>query len=108
MGYSTFNAGSIVLERDFVMQVYLLGYAGELLLLGPWVALILYGVVMFLKYHREMLTLENVILAVSLGAGMGSAYLSGHMLDQFVTTVFAALLTAILLNHIAEAKKCHR
>lgn len=108
MGYSTFNAGSIVLERDFVMQVYLLGYAGEILLLGPWIALLLYGFVMFLKYHREMLTLENVVLAISLGAGMGAAYLSGHMLDQFVTTIFAAVITAILLNHVAEAKQCHR
>lgn len=105
MGYSTFMNGSIVLERDFVMQIYLLGYAGELLCILPWVFVVLYGLYGFIRYHKQMFTLENMILAVSLGAGLGSAYLSGHTLDQFVTTIFMALLTAVLLNRIHSAKE---
>lgn len=105
MGYSTFMNGSIVLERDFVMQIYTLGYAGELLCVVPWILICLYGLVMFIRYWKKLLNLENMMLIVSLGAGLGSAYLSGHMLDQFITTIFLALIVAVLLNRVQEARK---
>ncbi len=104
MGYSTFNAGGIVLERDFVMQTYLLGYVGFALLVFPWLAWILYGLVAFIRRFRKLAVLPNMILAVSVGAGMGAAYLSGHMLDQFVTTMFCALLIGVLVNRIQESR----
>ena len=104
MGYSTFNAGGIVLERDFVMQTYLLGYVGFALLVFPWLAWVLYGLVAFIRRFRKLAVLPNMILAVSVGAGMGAAYLSGHMLDQFVTTMFCALLIGVLVNRIQESR----
>ena len=104
MGYSTFMNGSIVLEKDFKQQIYTLGYAGVVLLLMPWIGIMLYGFVMFIKYWKKLLTLENVCLVLALAFGFGSAWLSGHFLDQFVTTVFTACITAILLNKVTEAK----
>ncbi len=104
-GYSTFMNGSIVLEQDFKQQIYTLGYAGEVLLVLPWVLLCLYGAYCFLRYHKKMFTLANVCMVIALGAGFGSAWLSGHMLDQFITSLFAALLAAVLLNRVSEAKE---
>ena len=43
-------------------------------------------------------------MAVSAAAGLGGAWLSGHMLDQFITTTYLALLVAMLLHHIKEAE----
>ncbi|MBR4456493.1 MAG: O-antigen ligase family protein [Solobacterium sp.] len=105
MGYSTFMNGSIVLEKDFVQQVYTLGYAGALLLIGPWIAILGYGFFMFLRYRKQLWTLENFCFALAIGCGFGGAWLSGHFLDQFVTTVFTAFLTAILLNRVKEASE---
>ena len=105
MGYSTFMNGSIVLERDFVMQIYTLGYIGELLCVVPWILICLYGLVQFIRNWKKLLNLENMMLIVSLGAGLGSAYLSGHMLDQFITTIFMALIVAVLLNRVQEARR---
>lgn len=104
MGYSTFMNGSIVLEKDFAQQIYTLGYAGEVLLLFPWIGILLYGFIMFIRYWKKLLTLENVCLALALAFGFGSAWLSGHYLDQFVTTVFTACITAYLLNRVTEAR----
>ncbi len=103
MGYSTFMNGSIVLEKDFAQQVYTLGYAGAVLLLGPWIAVLLYGVYLVLRYWKQMITLENLVLFIAIGAGFGSAWLSGHFLDQFLTTIPTALITAVLLNRAKEA-----
>ena len=104
MGYSTFMNGSIVLEQDFKQQIYTLGYVGEVLCVLPWLFIICYGVFMFIKRAKKMFTLENLVMAVSVGAGLGGAWLSGHMLYQFVTTTYLALLVAMLLKNVQEAK----
>ena len=104
-GYSTFMNGSIVLEQDFKQQIYTLGYAGEVLLILPWLLICLYGAYCFLRWRKKMFTLANVCCVIALGAGFGSAWLSGHMLDQFITSLFAALMTAVLLNRVREAKE---
>ena len=104
MGWSTFMNGSIVLEQDFKQQIYTLGYAGEVLLVLPWIGVLLYGAFMFLRRYRKLFTLGNVCMALALGMGLGSAWLSGHVLDQFITTSFAALLVAVLLNRVKEAE----
>ncbi len=104
MGYSTFMNGSIVLEKDFVQQIYTLGYAGEVLLVLPWVGIMLYGAWMFIRYRKQLWNLENFCFVIALGCGFGGAWLSGHFLDQFVTTVFTAFATAVLLNKVEEAK----
>ena len=105
MGYSTFMNGSIVLEQDFLQQIYTLGYAGFVLCILPWFLLILFGAAMCLKYFRRMFTMENISMMAAIGAAIGSAWLSGHVLDQFVTSVFMAFLAAVLLNRIREAKE---
>lgn len=104
MGYSTFMNGSIVLEQDFKQQVYTLGYIGAALLVLPWLVLTLYGAVSFLRKWKSLMTLENLSFAMAIAFGLGSGWLSGHMLDQFMTTSFAALVTAVLLNRIKEAE----
>ena len=104
MGWSTSMNGSIVLEQDFKQQIYTLGYAGEVLLVLPWIGVLLYGVFMFLCRYKKLFTLSNVCMALALGMGLGSAWLSGHVLDQFITTSFAALLVAVLLNRVKEAE----
>lgn len=100
MGYSTFMNGSIVLEQDFLQQIYTLGYVGMTLTCLPWIGLVLYGVYKILRKFKEFLNLEIITYGFSLVTGLGCAYISGHTLDQFVTTMFMALLSGVLLNKV--------
>ncbi len=100
MGYSTFMNGSIVLEKDFVQQVYTLGYSGMILTCFPWLIIVGYGAIKVLMKFKKLVNLEVMTYAMSLLAGLGTAYISGHTLDQFVTTMFMAMLAAILLNRV--------
>ena len=104
MGYSTFMNGSIVLEQDFKQQVYTLGYIGFILCVMPWILVIIYGLYQFIKHPKELFTLKTMTMAISIGCGLGSAWLSGHVLDQIVTSSFMAFLVALLLKEIKEAK----
>lgn len=103
MGYSTFMNGSILLEQDFVQQVYTLGYVGELLCCVPWILLTAGGAILVLIKWKKLINLEVMVYATSVVATLGCAYTSGHTLDQFVTTIFLAMLVALLLNRINDA-----
>ena len=105
MGYSTFMNGSIVLEQDFKQQIYTLGYIGEVLCVLPWLLVTGIGACLVLFKFKKLLNLEVMTYAFSLCAGLGSAYMSGHTLDQFVTTVFMSMLVAVLLNRIVAVYK---
>ncbi|MBP3891868.1 MAG: O-antigen ligase family protein [Solobacterium sp.] len=100
MGYSPFMNGSIVLEQDFKQQVYTLGYLGFVLCVAPWLLVVIYGVYKILRHYKRFLNMEIMVLAFALASGLGSAWLSGHVLDQFVTSTYMALLTAILLRKV--------
>ena len=104
MGYSTFMNGSIVLEQDFKQQVYTLGYIGTLLCVVPWIVVLVYGLYEFIRHPKQLFTLKTMTMAIAIGCGLGSAWLSGHVLDQIVTSSFMAFLVALLLKEIKEVK----
>ena len=91
---------SIVLEKDFEQQVYTLGYSGMILTCFPWLIIVGYGAIRVLMKFKKLVNLEVMTYAMSLLAGLGTAYISGHTLDQFVTSMFMAMLAAILLNRV--------
>ena len=66
----------------------------------PWLLAVLYVGLKVLRKFKKHMNLENMTYAMSLAAALGSAYISGHTLDQFVTTMFMALLAALLLNRV--------
>ena len=105
MGYSTFMNGSIVLEQDFKQQIYTLGYAGELLCVAPWLLIALFGLIMILKHFKQTVTLELMCYACAIAFAFASAYMSGHTLDQFMTTTSMSLIVAVLLNRVNAVRK---
>ena len=97
LGYSTIMNGSLILEKDFVQQFYSFGYVGFVFLLGPWIAILVYGVVKVLKHFKKFAQTDILIYASSLLMGLTCGYVSGHVLDEFPTMVLLALLVGILL-----------
>lgn len=102
LGYSTIMNGSLILESDFVQQFYSFGYLGWILLMSPWLLLLIYGVVLFLKNFKKLFNMRTSIFAMSLVLALVSAYASGHTLDEFVSTVVIAFIAAILLTDFSK------
>lgn len=100
LGYSTFMNGSIVLEKDFVQQYYTFGPLGAFLLLSPWIGLTLVGVFLLFKYFKVNFNLLNACYAMAVVFAFGSGFMSGHVLDQFLTSTMIALFVAILLKRM--------
>lgn len=100
LGYSTFMNGSIVLEKDFVQQYYTFGPLGAFLLLSPWIGLTLVGVFLLFKYFKVNFNLLNACYAMAVVFAFGSGFMSGHVLDQFLTSTMMALFVAVLLKRM--------
>lgn len=96
-GYSRFMNGSILVEQDFIMQSYTLGYVGVALLNLPWIGIILYMLYVAICKIRYACNFELITLAISIVAILGGAYLSGHVLDQFFSSIYLSLFVGTAL-----------
>lgn len=97
-GYSTFMNGSIILEQDFIQQWMTLGIIGFTITLFPWIALVTVFLWKLMTEWKKYFNLEIFVYGAALLSALGSAYVSGHTMDQFMTTAWIAVLAAILFN----------
>ena len=106
MGYSTFMFGSIVLEQDFKQQIYTFGYVGFVLLVLPWLFILGSCGILMLRHFKEHFNFKMLTMAMAVVIGMISGYVSGHTLDQFLTSMFLALLLGYGLSLLKKTKVC--
>lgn len=99
-GYSTFMNGSILLEQDFLQQWMTLGIIGFSITLLPWIVLTLLLLWKILTKWKLYLRLEVFVYGAALLSGFGVGWLSGHTMDQFLTTTWLAFIMGILLNKL--------
>jgi hypothetical protein len=104
-GYSRFMMGSILIEQDFIMQTYTLGYLGVFLLNFPWIGLILYMLYLAIRRIKLACNFDLITLAISIAAILGGAYLSGHILDQFFSSVYLSLFVGTALYELKRINK---
>lgn len=96
--YSTVSQGGFIIEQDFLRQYYTLGILGAILFTGPYLVLTVFCGVNMLRRFKSLVTFENGMLVVSVGAGLGAAFYSGHVLDTLLTSFFIAFSLIILLQ----------
>ena len=82
-----------------------MGYAGAALTVLPWLLVTCFGAVLVLLRWKRMLRLDVLVYAMALGCGLVSSYISGHTIDQFLTSSFMALLVGVLLNLVLQPKQ---
>ncbi len=104
-GYSRFMMGSILLEQDFIMQKYTLGYLGTILLTFPWLAMLIYMFYSIIRNFKKACDFDLVVLVVGYGAILGGAYMSGHVLDQFFSSTYLAFMAGLVLFKLKQLKK---
>lgn len=103
--YSTFMNGGILLEQDFVMQVYTHGYVGFAILVMPWLIILLIVLVLALKRIKYILNMDILICGMALCGGYICAYSSGHTLDELFSSIILAILAGKLLLMVRKSKK---
>ena len=101
--YSTFMNGSIVLEKDFVQQFFTFGYVGFTIMVLPWLVMLAYLVFKVLSSPKRYWNFETIMIMFSICIGVLTGYISGHVLDQFITSLFMATLFAAMFLKVKKA-----
>lgn len=94
------------LERDFLYQYYSMGLIGLLLLLGPYIAIPLYGIFSCLRHFKRLFTYWNFSILASCVLAVGTSYFCGNSMDAlFVTTILSMVCSQAIRNvHLKEEK----
>lgn len=91
------------LERDFLSQVYSLGWLGMLLFVGPYLAILLYAIINWLarKENRNFLT-SSLLVAISFI--LAAAFFSGNVMDFLTASFILAFVSGYLLSLFKKNK----
>ena len=89
------------LERDFMSQVYSLGWIGMILFIGPYVGILLYGVFKWLTNKRVRTYLISTFLAATVFM-LAAAYSSGNVMDFLTASLILAFTEGNLLIQIKK------
>ena len=99
--FGIFMRGGINIERDFIQQFYSYGYLGFPLIMGPWIVLFIYIVYLFIKkLLLKKLTLFELISLMSLGLGVISGIISGHVFDELTTSMIISLISIMSIKRL--------
>ena len=104
MGYSEYMWGGILVERDFVQQLYTLGYLGFVLLFVPWLLLAAYAGIRLLL-NRKKWTYLNITLMMIVCIGFAASYVSGHTMDKLTCSMVLSLCLGKLLSELRDGTK---
>lgn len=84
-------------ERDFETQLDSLGIIGTVIFLGPYVLIALFGIYNFFKKFTKNLHLKKCVYLITLGLGMFTAYMSGHIMNEIFPSIYLAMFSGIVL-----------
>ena len=105
MGFSTLNEGNFIIEQDGWRQLYTMGIIGVIIFIVPYLVLVLASVINALRRFKSVVNFGNLMLLVSIGAGLGAAYYSGHILEEFFTNLYLGFITITLFLNTTLDKK---
>lgn len=97
MGYSR-TSNIYNLERDFLYQYYSMGVVGVILLLGPYVGIVAFIMVMMLIRFKTTFNMINCSLILGCGLSLFLAYYSGNVMESLGITIIFALVLGYLLK----------
>lgn len=97
-----YTSGFPYVERDFSGQIIWFGYAGMILLLGPYYICVLYIIIRILRQFKLHFTYENAFFAVSLIGISGLAFMAGHLFNGIFSVVIFAWLVSACVHYQKE------
>jgi len=92
-----------VVETDFYNHYYTIGIVGIIILFGPYIIVLGYCGIKILLDIRNKFTMGNVMYGLSLLAAMAMGYLSGHLMDEYIT-LDECLLVYLVLTYSLKMK----
>lgn len=103
--FSRMRNGQIYMEHDIVVQLFTIGYIGTILLIGPY--LLIVGIITFkvIKKMNKKIALFNITFLMSIFLTLGTAILTGHILDELFVTIYIGFICGYFLRKLDRKKE---
>ncbi len=99
---SVLKSRGFVVEADFYNHYYTIGVIGMIILFGPYIICLGYIGIKILRDLRNKFTMGNVMYGLAIVAALGMGYLSGHLIDEYITSLLLMYILASLMLNISE------
>ncbi|MFB4167182.1 O-antigen ligase family protein [Virgibacillus sp. JSM 102003] len=104
-GYYEDEEDSKMIEMDFFDLFFSFGIIGSVLILLP-LFITFYNVFKEIFYNtKTFLTIENLLLLLSTGLGMGISFVAGHVLFAPAVSIYLTISLVLLLNNTSFSIK---
>ncbi len=103
LGYSRFINAYLYLEQDFVVHYYTIGVFGIIIFLCPYLLIALYF--MFQKIKKKKFVLFDAVILAALILPLGISYLSGHIIDELIISLYLGFIAGYLLYDSRKEKE---
>ena len=102
MGATPMNSRGYMIENDLISHYYNLGIVGTIIFVAPFISCLVYVII---KLRKNIITLFNVQFisyALALCMAYFVGYFAGHVLDEYIVTIFLAVIAGTLYNLYVE------
>ena len=100
LGYSRFENAKIYMEKDFLVHYYTIGIIGIILFLSPYIIILVYKLYQILFVDRKLFNFYNIMLLAILTLPIGISFMSGHVVDELIVSLYIGFITGIILKNI--------
>ena len=100
LGYSRFENAKIYMEKDFFVHYYTIGIIGIILFLSLYIIILIYKLYQMLFVDRKLFNFYNIILLASLTLPLGVSFVSGHVVDELIVSLYMGFVAGIILKNI--------
>lgn len=102
MGATPMNSRGYMIENDLVSHYYNLGIVGIIIFMTPFISTLIYVLVKLRKNILKLFNLRFLAYALALCMAYFVGYFAGHVLDEYIVTIFVAVIAGNIFNLYKE------
>lgn len=102
MGATPMNSRGYMIENDIISHYYNLGIIGIITFVAPFVTCLIYVIIKSRKNVLKLFNLQFIVLALALCEAYFLGYFAGHVLDEYIITLYLAPIAATIFNLYKE------
>ena len=88
------------MEKDFFVHYYTIGIIGIILFLSPYIIILVYKLYQILFVDRKLFNFYNIMLLAILTLPISISFMSGHVVDELIVSLYMGFITGIILKNI--------
>jgi len=104
MGATPMNSRGYMIENDLISHYYNLGIIGSIIFVAPFVVPLIYILIKMRKNILMLFNMRFIAYALSLCMAYFVGYFAGHVLDEYIVTIFLAVIAGTIFNLYSEGE----